>query len=163
MKMMHVIAISGVAQLIAIVYLVVSVFSLESQLSIMTDTFNYSASHSDTSSPVDKYSGNNSSLSCELSNKAFKNELKEELVALITALKTDTGIPSVELAALPPDLERVENINSEVDYFLNDGEFSSVELNEIESKLIRMNYQERQLVLQKIAKAMTQANVRLVN
>tara|TARA_R110000737_G_scaffold194613_1_gene215748 strand:- start:3303 stop:3800 length:498 start_codon:yes stop_codon:yes gene_type:complete len=161
MKMIHLIAVSAVVQLIIVVYLVTSVVNLESQLSMMVNIFNESRSHSGISSSVDKYASNNSNLACEHANQALKNELKEEFFALIKTLKKDiaTTDHSVELAVSAPNLSKVENINSEIDYFLNDGELSSIELNEIELKLMPMNYQERQLVLQKVAKAMTKANV----
>jgi len=101
-------------------------------------------------------------LSLDNIRQIIRKELKASINEIAHIAKTNKS-PKDLLAHISTNPEEVEKTQSQLDFFMSDGEFTAQELNQIETTLTTMNYADRQRVLNNMAQAMNKANVKFNN
>ncbi len=167
---MKVIYALSIVQLLAIMLLAFKIIGLETQI----ETF---AAANDPQNPTQmryELTGNthntdNTNQAVPTPNLSLENirlVVRKELQNTLANLQLNTQSqkePTDALANIPSDPQRVEEMDYQLEYFVSDGEFSAEELNQVETTLAIMNYDDRQRVLHKMAQAINKANINFIN
>ena len=181
MKIFHLL---GAAQLLAILFLISKVITLENQVESLVaindlqtkEKLKVEEESNDKRFENDKTAVNISSgesmqalikdqannLSLDNIRQIIRKELKASINEIAHIAKTNKS-PKDLLAHISTNPEEVEKTQSQLDFFMSDGEFTAQELNQIETTLTTMNYADRQRVLNNMAQAMNKANVKFNN